>query len=230
VTAARSPEGPGPATAPARTPGRPRSAAGPARPDGPARADRPARPGRPRSAEAEQAIRAAAVALLTERGIGGFSVEAVAARAGVAKTTIYRRWPTRDDLIVAAVSGLKGPATGTPGESVRGDLVHVLRRAARRDSSGAWAGLMARLMLDAEQQPELVGAIWRDSVGPHRDHIRSILARGVAEGLVRPDADLGLLVDMLTAPAVTRRRPGREPLSDPEIDAVVDIVLRGVAP
>lgn len=187
-------------------------------------------PGRPRSAQAEQAIRDAAVALLTERGVGGFSVEAVAARAGVAKTTIYRRWPTRDELIVAAVSGAKGPTDPAPGESVRADLLHVLRQVGQHDEPGAWARLMARLMVDAEQFPELVAEIWRHSVGPRRAYIQAILRRGVEEGLIRPDADLALLVDLLVSPGVARNRPGRDPLTAAEAAEVVDIVLRGVAP
>lgn len=187
-------------------------------------------PGRPRSAKAELAIRDAAVALLTERGVGGFSVEAVAARAQVAKTTIYRRWPTREELIVAAVSSLKGTADPAPGESVRGDLLHVLRQAGQRTESGTWARLMARLMVDEEQYPELVADIWRQSIGPRRAYIQSILRRGVAEHLVRPDADLALLVDMLVSPGIARTRPGRAPLTEAQVTEVIDIVLRGVAP
>ena len=195
-------------------------------------APEPARgPGRPRSARAERSIRDAAIALLTERGVGGFSVEAVAARAGVAKTTVYRRWPTREELIVAAVSELKGPAEPAPAESVRGDLLHVLRQAGLRSGSGGtWARLMARLMVDAEQYPELVAEIWRHSVGPRRAYLQGILRRGVAEGLIRPEADLDLLVDLLVSPGIARNRPGRQPLTDAQIADVVDIVLRGVAP
>jgi AcrR family transcriptional regulator len=190
----------------------------------------PRAPGRPRSAKAEQAIRDAAVALLTERGIGGFSVEAVASRAGVAKTTVYRRWPTREELIVGSVSSLKGPADPAPGESVRGDLLHVLRQAGPRTESGAWARLMARLLVDEEQYPELVADIWRQSIGPRRAYIQGILQRGVTEGLIRADADLDLLVDMLVSPGVSRTRPGRAPLTGAQVVDVVDIVLRGVAP
>ncbi len=191
----------------------------------------PARaPGRPRSAQAEQAIRDAAVVLLTERGVGGFSVEAVAARAGVAKTTIYRRWDTREELIVAAVSSLKGPTDPAPGDSVRGDLMHVLRQAGQRTESGAWARLTARLMADAEQYPELVAEIWRHAIGPRRAYLQGILRRGIAEHLIRADADLDLLVDLLVSPGIARTRPGREPLTDAQIAEVVDIVLRGAAP
>lgn len=189
---------------------------------GPARA-----PGRPRSLEAEQAIRDATVALLTERGVAGLSVEAVAVRAGVAKSTIYRRWPTREDLVVGVVSDLKSSPDPPPGESVRGDLLHLLHQVGGAEPGG-WAALMNRLM--AESERELVAEVWRRSVGPRRAVLRGVLARGVAEGLVRPAADLELVVDLLTAPIVLRARPGRERFTGAQIVELLDTVLAGVRP
>jgi AcrR family transcriptional regulator len=194
--------------------------------------DRPAPVrGRPRSAEAEQAIREAAAELLSERGIGGFSVEAVAARAGVAKTTIYRRWPTKEELVVAVVAGLKAPAdAAAPGESVRGDLLHLLRDTARYDRSGRWTRLMNRLLVEADEYPELVADIWRQSVGPRRAYLVGILRRGVEEGLIRPGTDLELLTDMVLSPVTSRIRLRRGPPTDAQLEQLVDILLRGVAP
>jgi AcrR family transcriptional regulator len=186
--------------------------------------------GRPRSAEAEAAIREAAAELLSERGIGGFSVEAVAARAGVAKTTVYRRWPTREELLVAVVSGLKAPAEVAPGDSVRGDLLHFLRTTAYEDRSGRWTRLMNRLLVESDEYPELVADVWRQSVAPRREHVAGILRRGVAEGLVRPEADLDLLVDLLISPVTSRIRLRRGRLTEEQLAELVDTVLRGAAP
>jgi len=186
--------------------------------------------GRPRSAAAERRIRDAALALLAERGIGGFSVEAVAARAGVAKTTIYRRWPSKEEMIVSVVAELKGPAVPPPGGTVRDELVHLLRETGRQDRSSGWGPLMARLVVDAEEHPELVASIWRRGVGPRRAYLAGVLRRGVAEGLIRPDIDLDLLIDMLVNPVVSRIRLKREPLSDEQVAQVVDIILAGVRP
>jgi AcrR family transcriptional regulator len=190
----------------------------------------PRAPGRPRSAVAERAIRDAAVELLVDRGIGGFSVEAVAARAGVAKTTIYRRWPTREQLIVAVVSGLKAPTQAAPGESVRGDLVDVLRQAAASGTSTSWARLMARLAMEADDHPQLVTEIWQHAISPRQTYLRGILGRGVAEGSIRADADLELVTDMLVSPVVARVRQRRDPLTDAQIAELVDIVLAGLRP
>lgn len=202
--------------------------------EAPAPAASPAPPartvGRPRSARAERAIRDAAVALLAERGIGGFAIEVVAARAGVAKTTIYRRWPTREDLIIAAVVELKGPPVHGPGESVRGDLLHALRETGRPDPASPWGPLMARLLADAEEHPALVAEIWRHSVGPRRAYLTGVLRRGIDEGTVPADADLELLVDMLVSPIVNRLRLKRAALTDAQIETVLDIVLTGVRP
>ena len=69
----------------------------------------PAVPGRPRSEEADRAIIDAALDLFAESGAGGLCIEAVAARAGVGKSTIYRRWPGKEDLLVDALATLKSP-------------------------------------------------------------------------------------------------------------------------
>ena len=80
------------------------------------------RPGRPRSEQAEQAIIEATLDLFGEQGFEGVCVEAVAARAGVGKATIYRRWPNKEELLLAALSSMKSPIPEPTG-SVRDDLV-----------------------------------------------------------------------------------------------------------
>jgi AcrR family transcriptional regulator len=186
--------------------------------------------GRPRSADAERRISEAAVALLTERGIGGVSVEAVAARAGVAKTTIYRRWPTKDEMIVAVAAGLKGPGVPAPGTTLREQMLHVLGEANRQDRASGWTALMGRLAMDAAEHPELVARIWARGVGPRRAYLAGLLAAGVERGELRPGLDLELLVDMLVSPVMSRIRLHREPLTDAQIEQVVDVVLAGAAP
>src|SRR5687768_10175832 len=93
----------------------------------PADPDRKA-PGRPRSARADEAIIEAVLALLAD-GVSAdqLSIEAVAARAGVGKATIYRRWSNKEALLVDAVASLKGPLPELAGVSVREDLLTLLR-------------------------------------------------------------------------------------------------------
>src|SRR3954463_814071 len=83
-------------------------------------------PGRPRSERAAKAIIEATLDLLAEEGgVAGVSIEAVAARAGVGKTTIYRRWPHKEALIIDAFATLKEPFPAPRGDSVRDDLVAI---------------------------------------------------------------------------------------------------------
>src|ERR1700722_9113376 len=84
------------------------------------------RPGRPRSERAEQAILDAALEAIAERGVDGVGCEDIAARAGVGKATLYRRWPGKEDLLIAAFASLKSPLPEPRGESVREDLVAML--------------------------------------------------------------------------------------------------------
>jgi AcrR family transcriptional regulator len=84
------------------------------------------RPGRPRSEQAEQAILDATLEAVGDRGIDGVSCEDVAARAGVGKATLYRRWPGKEDLLIAAFAALKRPLPEPRGESVRADLIAML--------------------------------------------------------------------------------------------------------
>src|SRR5690348_10869274 len=91
---------------------------------GPAETSR--RPGRPRSEQAEQAIIEATLDLFAEQGFEGVCVEAVASRAGVGKATIYRRWPNKEELLLAALGSMKSPFPEPEGTSARDDLVAML--------------------------------------------------------------------------------------------------------
>src|SRR5262245_51396421 len=84
------------------------------------------RRGRPRSAQAEQAVLAAALDLIAERGPEGLGIEQVAARAGVGKATIYRRWRGKEDMLLDAIGSLGSDIPVPQGRSVRADLVALL--------------------------------------------------------------------------------------------------------
>src|SRR6187402_1952160 len=85
-------------------------------------------PGRPRSARADEAIIEAVLELLSGgQSVAAISIEAVAAKAGVGKATIYRRWPNKEALLIDAVAAMKGPLPEPAGASVRDDLVMLVR-------------------------------------------------------------------------------------------------------
>lgn len=185
-------------------------------------------PGRPRSAEADEAILGAALAAFLEVGYQGMSIEDVATRAGVGKTTIYRRWPGKDELIAAAVSRVTEAGDHADTGSLRGDLLAVVERLRRSPLSGR---TFARLVAELDANPALA-PIYRDNVvRPRRAALRAVLRRGVARGELSGDVDLDLAVDMLIGPVMLRglqeqidpRRPALSP------ERLVDALLRGIA-
>lgn len=200
--------------------------------DAPRAADCPRRgPGRPRSEEAERAILDAAVDLLAKCGVAGLSIEAVAAHACVAKTTVYRRWSSKTELVLAALTQMKGPIVQPPGESVRGDLLFLVRYACRSRRNAPEAQIFARLVAEADQHPEIGEQYWHRVIRPRRELMYGVLRRGIEEGLIRPDANLELMGEMLTAPVVVGRlHDSGYVRSEEEIEQLVDAVLAGWAP
>jgi AcrR family transcriptional regulator len=188
------------------------------------------RPGRPRSEQAAQAILEAAIEAVGERGIDGVSCEDVAARAGVGKATLYRRWPGKEDLLIAAFAALRRPLPEPGGESVRADLIAMLEVMADDAEDPRHAQQYALLHAEGERYPRLV-ALYRERViEPRRELMRSVLRRGIAAGEVRPDADVEIAMLALTG-AVMARGKLDTPRPDPGFATrVVDELLLGLAP
>lgn len=183
-------------------------------------------PGRPRSERAEKAIIEATLDLLArESGVAGVSIEAVAARAGVGKTTIYRRWPSKEALIVDALGSVKAPLPEPSGASVREDLTELARAFAaergHRHTRCFW-----NVVGSAEKHPELYARYLQDIIEPRRAIVREVLRRGVAEAELRPDIDVEVAMSMLISALTNRRHRERFPEGYPE--AVVDTLLKGI--
>jgi AcrR family transcriptional regulator len=188
------------------------------------------RPGRPRSEQAEQAILDAAIEAVADRGIDGVSCEDVASRAGVGKATLYRRWGGKEDLLIAAFAALRRPLPQPKGESVRADLTAMLEVIAEDAADPRHAQQYALLHAEGERYPRLV-ALYRERViEPRRELMRSVLRRGIADGEVRPDADVEIAMLALTG-AVMARGKLDAPRPDPAFAArVIDELLLGLAP
>jgi AcrR family transcriptional regulator len=188
------------------------------------------RAGRPRSAEADRAIMRATLELLADEGLQGLSVEGVAAKAGVGKTTIYRRYPGKRELVGAALASVLGEG-GVPPDtgSVRGDLQAIakVRLASLRRTRGHI--LMPRLLVDSAHDPELHRLIRRAFVDPGREAAKVVLLRGVERGELRPDLDLELAVDLLHGSFVYRLLISRSDLraSAHVPERAIDLVLEG---
>jgi AcrR family transcriptional regulator len=186
-------------------------------------------PGRPRSERAERAIIEATLDLLIqEAGVAGVTIEAVAARAAVGKTTRYRRWPNKEALIIDALATLKGPIPDLAGESVRDDLVALAR--AVRPSQDPRLDCVWNIFGGATKHPHLARQFKQTVVLPRQEVMRAVLRRGIANGELRPDLDPEVAMAII-AGAVTMRARSLSPDEDlPEdfADQVVDTALRGL--
>jgi len=189
-------------------------------------------PGRPRSARAEQAIIDAVLDLINDNvAIEALSMEAVAAKAGVGKATIYRRWSSKEELIVDAAASLKLPMPELAGESVRDDLVALLSSMGPSASAQRRDGVFSCLSAQVQRSPEL--QIWyRKVIEPRRERVREVLRRGAAEGELRADLDVEVTLTVLSAPMTARPIGGLQTQIDRVELAkrVVDAVLDGARP
>jgi AcrR family transcriptional regulator len=192
--------------------------------------DPAARPGRPRSAAADEAILDATVDLLAEQGFLGLSIEAVAVRAGVAKTTIYRRWPTKDELLMDAVACLKHAHPEPRGESLRDDLIDMLSRMRDAWFEGRFGRVMARLAADGLERPELYRQGRERFVAPRRAQTRRVIERGIAEGVIRGDVDPEWVISLLVSPIISAALTHQDALPRQQIEFIVDTVLAGLRP
>lgn len=160
-------------------------------------------PGRPRSAHVDESILTAVVDLLSE-GVAAetLSIEAVAARAGVGKATIYRRWANKDALLIDAIGSLKGPLPEIAGVSVKDDLVTLLRPVAR-GSMTKTATVLPCLISELKRSPSL-HQVYQRVIEPRRELMRGVLRRGMATGELRPDLDVEVVLAMLVGPLVAQ--------------------------
>jgi len=187
-------------------------------------------PGRPRSARADEAIIAATLDLLASgTPVEALSIEAVAARAGVGKATIYRRWANKESLIVDAVASIKGDVLPVPGISVREDLVTLLRPVGRM-SQNKFGRIMPCLLNELRRNPQLAES-YRELTEPRREALRRGIRRGIATGEIRSDLDVEVAVTMLVAPLIVQNVLAPNPaLEGVDLPAeLVDTLLSGPA-
>lgn len=195
-----------------------------------AREDTARRPGRPRSERAEQAILDATLEAFAERGVEGVRLEDVAARAGVGKATLYRRWPGKEELLIAALAALKSPLPAPRGESVRDDLIAMVDVMARDSDDPRYARQFAMLHGEGECYPKLMARYRESVVEPRRESIREVLRHGVATGELRPDTDIEIAMLTLTGAVMARgKHDGIKSAAPDFARCVVDQFLRGIA-
>ena len=187
------------------------------------------RPGRPRSEQADQAIIDAALSLFAESGPEGLCIEQVAARAGVGKATIYRRWPGKEDLLLDAIAALKVPLPEPAGRSAREDRVTLLGAMCQETADPRRARQFALLLGEGAKYPRLMARYVETVLEPRREVIREVLRQGIASGELRSDLDVDAALFMLIGAVVARRGHEQHAVPPDYAERIVDELLRGLA-
>ncbi|MFI7669906.1 TetR/AcrR family transcriptional regulator [Nocardia sp. NPDC049526] len=180
-----------------------------------------------RSARVRAAVHQAVTELVAERGYGNFTVAEVATRAGVADTSIYRRWGNLEALAMEVTVDRLGTESAIPNTgSLESDLRAYAAKAAR-DVSGPDGLALLRTIL-ALLDTGAAGEQTRDRFLTERaDQVQAMLDRATARGEQAPD--VLEVVDIILAPLYTRTLFGTGPLTDDYVDTLVDRLLRTAA-
>jgi AcrR family transcriptional regulator len=190
---------------------------------------KPGRAGRPPDKAARSAILKAANAILEEAGIGGFTIEAVAARAGVGKTTIYRWWPSKGALAVAGFLAETEPKIAYPNTgSALNDLISQLKRVAM--VYGGPAGrVLSAIVAEGQRDAHTIAAFIEGYAKPRREEAKAILRAGIKRGELRSDINLDVALDALYGPIYYRMLVPVGPLDVEWVETLTSSIMQGLA-
>jgi AcrR family transcriptional regulator len=185
--------------------------------------------GRPRDEAARQRILKAALGLMDEMSFAQVTAEAIAARAGTSKATVYRWWPNKAAVVIEAFRETVAPElplhdTG----SLRDDLTAQMRNFARV-LAGPGGRMLRSFIVAARSDPEVAAAfrsIWSE---PRRTEAKRMLREKQSRGQLRKSEDLDLVLDSLYGPLYYRFLVKNEPPSQKYAEALAGIVIRGLA-
>jgi AcrR family transcriptional regulator len=183
--------------------------------------------GRPRSDTTHRKILLATRDLLMERSFADLRIERVAARAGVSKAAIYRRWPSKEALAQELLAELAGPHIVVPDTGdTRQELLACVLNPMRAVTDTPFGPVIRSLLSQIATNPTLGDPFRATVVQARRDEIARVLERGKARGDLRGDADPGVATELLVGPVYFRVMFGGE-LTPAFAERVVDAVLRG---
>jgi len=187
------------------------------------------RAGRPRSEQLHQAILKAAIDLVFAEGFRAVNIESIAAKAGVGKTTIYRRWPNKAAVVMDAFMLRVGSGTLFPIAAKATDSIRLQMRAMAKAFRGRDGALVKALLAEAQFDPELATAFRERWTLPRRRLAMAIFQEAIRQGELRPDIDLETTIDLLYAPIYYRLQMGTGALSDAYIDGLFDHAMTGLS-
>jgi AcrR family transcriptional regulator len=186
-------------------------------------------PGRPRSERARKAVLRSTLALLKQVGFSELRIESVAAHAGVGKATIYRRWPNKAELVIAAFVMAVEPELRFP---AGGSVLRSLHRQMRR-----WAvifrsplgQIVATVIGAGQSDPEILKAFRSHWIEPRRIEARRLLQQAIANGEIRADLNPDAILDLLYGPLYLRLLLKHAPLNEKFSDIVFKVVSPALA-
>ena len=184
--------------------------------------------GRPRDTRTDRAILEATLELIADVGIHAFRTDDVAARAGVGKGAIYRRYGSKDALVTAAVASLVSEQIAVPDTgSTRDDLLRLMRDAVELYRGSRAGRLMPDLVAAMAHDPGLARMVRDEFLAARREALADVLRRGVERGDLRAGLDVELALDVLAGPLFYRLLVTGGPIDDRLAEGVVDLILRG---
>lgn len=190
------------------------------------------RRGRPRSATVDQTILEATRELLVENGYARLSMEGVAARSGVGKPTLYRRWSSKPVLVADVLHMLLATAPGHAVVTDTGDIEHDLRawllEFTRIATDPETAPLVLALTAAAAESPQDAEVLYQHVTGPQHDALIQRLRSAVDAGRLRADADLEAVVDALVGALLYQLLTGKAAAAGRRASALLDILLAGL--
>ena len=177
----------------------------------------------------KEAVLTVTLRLMFEEGIGGVSVDEVARRSGVAKTTIYQHWPSRSALLVDACSRLSSKPEVPDTGSLRGDLAALAGRLAEQLETARWPTVLPSMIDAAERDPEIAATYARLRSGFSSPY-GPVIERARKRGEVARTQDVSEVVAAIVGPLFYRRWFSREPLDKKFVKGVIDGTLARLKP
>lgn len=162
--------------------------------------------------------------LLGEGGVGGLTVDEVARRSGVAKTTIYRHWPSREALVIDACSRITDEQEVPDTGSLEGDVTAILTNIGRLLGTARWSTVLPSIIDVAERDPEFADIHRRIQHG-HAAPLREVIDRAAGRGEIAPTVDRSAMIAGLMGPLFYRRWFSREPIDERFVTRIVKNVI-----
>ncbi len=184
--------------------------------------------GRPRSDKVHRAILEAALETVEQIGFRALTIDAIAAKAGVGKMTIYRRWPNKAAVVMDAFLTIVGPGTGFPTEPRAVNSIRLQMRLQAKFFRGKFGKIIKTLLGEAQFDSELAEAFRERWILPRRLMTRGMLEQAIRQLDLRPDIDLDTATDMLYGPIYYRMQIGSGPIDDEFTDKIFADVISGL--